>query len=136
MVEINIYWRKKFLCSTNAPNIEKLRYTFNYKEYLNRVNLRFELKLTGILFDDISFQYRAVEEARVRALEIVKDRTCHAKRVHNFMRYLKNFRVVLTEYRKPHQSEVYQLNDDGFISTHIGKGDYKYSLCFKVEPKY
>lgn len=136
MVEINIYWRRQYLCTVKAKTIEELKYRFDFKFYLESINRKFGLKLSGVIFEDITFRYKDVEEAKEKAIRYVEPYQGHVKRVNFFMNQLRGFKVVEMNVWKGKQFEPYQLNNDGYISTH-GKVNYNSrSLCFRVEPKY
>ena len=135
MVDINIYWRKQYLETIRAETIERLRYNFNFKFYLDKINRKFNLKLSGVQYEDLTFQYKDVEEAKERALKYIEPYQGHQKRILFFMNQIRGFRIVESGVWRGKQFEPYQLNDDGYISTH---GTLKYnsrSACFKVEPK-
>lgn len=134
--QVNIYWKDSLLFSDSFQDIDEAK-----KMIGNRIK-NFPISLTSLIkkgnielqFEDFSFEYEELRQARLKALESNLKHKPYVFWVHNFMNLVPNFKVK--KYRtllKGFYTE-YELRDD-FVGTKVFNTKYGYTFGFNVTLK-
>lgn len=134
--KINIYFKGSLLFSESFKDLDEAK-----KMISNRI-AKFPISLTSLIkkgnislqFEDFSFEYEELRQARLKALESNLKHKAYFFWVHNFMNLVPNFKVKTYKTLLKGIYTDYELRDD-FVGTKVFNHKYGYTFSFQITPK-
>ncbi len=134
--QVNIYWKDSLLFSDSFQNIDEAK-----KMIGNRIK-NFPISLTSLIkkgniqlqFEDFSFEYEELRQARLKALESNLKHKPYVFWVHNFMNLAPNFKVKKYRTLLKGLKTEYELPDE-FVGTKLYNTKDGYTFGFTVTLK-